>query len=246
MNIHLSDLESNRFNLPIYRANEPQFNYQMIADFLALHPEALLIYRVPTYEQYNLFQLNELEIKYLMADTLVYYETDIQNKALESIKNNLSFERGTVADKPIFDTLVSEIFADYTNHYFSNPILSKDKIIEGYQEWVSTYYLNPKDTDKVAFLVKKENTVVGFATCSNEDKETAEGVLYGVRPQFSGSGIYTDMMRFTQSYYQSRRVKKMKVSTQIQNFAVQKAWVKEGFFLEEAFITLHIFGKELL
>jgi hypothetical protein len=54
------------------------------------------------------------------------------------------------------------------------------------------------------------------------------------------------MMRFTQSYYQSRRVKKMKVSTQIQNFAVQKAWVKEGFFLEEAFITLHIFGKELL
>jgi hypothetical protein len=88
-------------------------------------------------------------------------------------------------------------------------------------------------------LVKRNNQNIGFATCSIENGE-AEGVLYGVMPEASGGGVYSDIIRFTQGFMKDLGVNIMKVSTQVQNYAVQKVWSREGFFITKSLATIHI------
>ena len=53
-------------------------------------------------------------------------------------------------------------------------------------------------------------------------------------------GIYSDVVRFTQNYFKAIGMKKMWVSTQLQNYSVQKSWIEEGFYLKKSFETYHI------
>ncbi len=65
-------------------------------------------------------------------------------------------------------------------------------------------------------------------------------LLYGVRSEQSGGGVYGDLIRFTQAYFKNQGCTSMKVSTQVNNFGVQKVWVREGFFMTSAYYTLHL------
>jgi acyl dehydratase len=59
-------------------------------------------------------------------------------------------------------------------------------------------------------------------------------------PNFAGKGIYSDMIKYTQQFFKDGGYSSMWVSTQIQNYSVQKAWLNEGFFLKKSFETYHI------
>ena len=59
-------------------------------------------------------------------------------------------------------------------------------------------------------------------------------------PEAAGSGLYGDLIRHTQAIAISNGASVMKVSTQVNNFAVQKVWAREGFHLSEAWDTFHI------
>lgn len=64
--------------------------------------------------------------------------------------------------------------------------------------------------------------------------------MYGVRRPASGGGVYGDLIRFTQAYFKNKGFRKMKVSTQVNNYAVQKVWGWEVFYIAEAYLTVHI------
>ena len=66
-----------------------------------------------------------------------------------------------------------------------------------------------------------------------------DGRLLG-EAQESGGGIYGDLIRHTQADFASRGFSTMLVSTQVNNFAVQKVWAREGFHLFEAWDTYHV------
>jgi hypothetical protein len=61
-----------------------------------------------------------------------------------------------------------------------------------------------------------------------------------VRNAAAGRGVYTDIIRLTKEHFRRRGFARMLVSTQVQNLAVQKAWVREGFFMTEAVVTIHV------
>lgn len=235
---YYSERESQRFNMKIFRGNIKEIVPSEIKKLILTKELDILIARIPSDQIEQISSLSKTGFSYIQADTLVYYQLNLNTHEVNGYRNNdLNFEILTQENQPIVDELVEEIFAGYTNHYYSNPYLDKQNIIDGYKEWVQEYM--GSDNSKICYLVKKNENIAGFATISTNDN-IGEGVLYGVRPDYAGKGIYSDIIRFTQQEFKNKGIKLMKVSTQIQNYTVQKVWVKEGFQLKESFATIHI------
>lgn len=235
--IHYSGIESARFGYNIHRGICTVVNPKMVSNYIINNNVDVLILRLPIEAQKQVFLLQRMGFPYIVADTLVYYYADLTAVEPESLRNNLEFVPFQPEHKLILESLVGEIFPGYSNHYASNPLFRRD-IIEGYQEWACSF-LGGDGSGKLGWLVKRDGKYIGFAACCINDT-VAEGVLYGVHPQHSGGGVYGDIIRFTQAYFKNAGFPLMKVSTQVQNYAVQKVWVREKFILKESYLTVHI------
>ncbi len=240
-----SQTDSDRFKINVHRGVFNTFKFNYIKEYILLNNPDLLILRFAseTIEQHYL--LKELNYNILFTDSLVYYAINLQNIELKKLKNELFFREVTDETSVAFKSIIPTIFKDYKNHYFANPELPKEGIIDGYIEWASAY-VNSIDESKKSWLVYKNEIIIGFATCSiNKIDNSCEGVLYGVLPDYAGGGVYTDIIKFTQNYFKEQNFEKMYVSTQIQNYAVQKVWQKEGFLIANAYYTYHLMKIQL-
>ena len=237
--LNYSEVEARRFKMNIYRGVISDLNVKQLNKKILEESIDIAILRIPSEKKIQISRLDKLPFPYFQADTLLYYYVDFEKYTPQKLRNDdLKFVVFNKRDYNTLDKLVEEIFSGYTNHYFSNPSIDKSEIIEGYKEWVRGYSVGD---GKIGWLVQKNGEDIGFATCNTGlDGGIAEGVLYGVLSSASGGGIYTDIIRFTQDYMKNAGCNQMKVSTQVQNYAVQKVWAREGFFLKESFDTIHI------
>jgi predicted acetyltransferase len=238
-----SDVDSQRFGINVFRATLNEVDIEKLKAQIKADAIDLIILRLPSATKDQHSNLHQLGFQIIHADTLVYYFCTLNNE-VTSLRNELSFEVISEENNSVLNEIVPVIFKDYTSHYASNPMLDKVKTSAGYIEWAKSYVITA-NPNRISWLVKSENGIIGFATCSfNQEKKECEGVLYGVMPEASGKGVYTDIIRFTQSYFKNLGYKTMWVSTQIQNYSVQKAWIKENFQLKKAFDTYHIICKK--
>lgn len=237
--LKFAKLESDRFRLRIFRGAAEGLNAKHILKQLMADKVDVAIMRLPANKQADLTELDKCGIPYLVADTLVYYYTDLLTYQPRAIINtDLHFVKCELSHIITLDNLVDVLFRGYTNHYNTNSLLDKSDIVEGYKEWARNYI---NYSGRIVWLVKKQENYIGFATCSfSENSRECEGVLYGVLPNAAGGGVYGDIIKFTQQYFKNMGYSTMKVSTQVQNYAVQKVWAREGFFMKESFLTLHI------
>lgn len=236
-----SEVESKRFGKVIFRGSMGVLDIEALKKFYNYSDPDILIMRLPVSEQYKLHLLSALDRDVINADTLVYYEVDLANTIYNHILNEeLAFVTANETHKTVFEQLIPQIFVGYTNHYFSNPLLDKKKITEGYVEWAINTFDHPGN---LHILVYSGELAVGFITCSF-DGQTAEIVLNGVLPEFQRKGFYSDTIRHVKKHYRDINAQYLKISTQIQNFAVQKVWNREGFVLNKAYITIHLNKKE--
>ena len=233
-----SELESKRFNKNIYRAQVNNIDAKQLQKEIIEGESDILFLRIPSSKVEEIQKLDGLGMPYFQADTLVYYFADLNKYSPNPLRNDLQFV--SITDKNFSEVkrLVSIIFKDYSNHYDANQYIEKFNIIEGYTEWVTGFSNN---AGKVSWFVQSNGKNIGFATCSyNIEENISEGVLYGVDPEYSGGGVYTDIIRFSQGYMKSLGITNMKVSTQIQNYSVQKVWSREGFCMKESYSTIHV------
>jgi acyl dehydratase len=234
---YISDLESKRFKLNILRANVEEIEVKELRSRIFDNNIDVTILRISSSNIEMISRLDALEFEYFQADTLVYHFVNLETYKPQSLKNqDLIFIKATIDDAVALERMVRVVFKDYTNHYSSNKFINTKDALNGYVQWVIKF-LDSKD--KEVFIVYRNEEAIAFATCEClEDK--AEGVLFGVIPDASGGGVYSDIIRFTQSYYKEKGMKIMSVSTQIQNLAVQKVWAREGFVLQDSVSTIHI------
>nr|NJM03661.1 hypothetical protein [Desulfobacula sp.] len=236
--LNFSEVESKRFGLKVYRGSIEDIKPSAIVDFTLQEGIDVAIIRIPTEKNYCLEKLARTGLPYIVADALVYYQVDLDSYQPNELKNkDLEFVEANLEHKEIIDKIVAETFIGYKNHYSSNSLLDID-LIEAYKEWAQGYYSN-KEKDKCAWLVRRKEHYIGFATCAFSG-DVSEGVLYGILPGESGGGVYTDLIRFTQQFFKNKGYSIFKTSTQINNYAVQKVWSREGLFLKQSFLTIHI------
>lgn len=234
-----SPLDSRRFGLHIARARgTPASTRELLADLLASRCDIAIV-RVPAATGTAVAALGRHAMQVLHCDTLVYYYVDLTRYEPKAPRNeDLTFRRATPEDREELGRLVAHTFDGYTSHYHGNPLLDPEHILAGYREWGESF-LEPGPGS--VWVAERGGRAVAFAACGEDAAASiGEGILYGVAPDASGGGIYGDLIRFTQSDFKRRGFASMKVSTQIQNFAVQKVWGREGFTLSSAWDTFHI------
>ena len=240
-NAFLSEKESLRFGQRIIRLRQSFVNAEEVASEMERLKADLLILRVPAPEIVNLHKLHQLAYHILVADTLVYYSTQLNGTQPLALQNPLAMRPATLADTADITQLIKRIFLTYTNHYTSNPNLPRLDVIEGYVEWALGHVTQP---GHILFISEFNQEAVAFAACSyDENGRDCEGVLFGVDSSVQGRGIYTDLIRYTKYHFANLKYQRMLVSTQVQNFAVQKSWVKEHFKIDNAFYTIHVSRK---
>ncbi|CAB4901418.1 unannotated protein [freshwater metagenome] len=236
-----SDVDSRRFGLNIYRASLPEIREGELFEQLVSNKVDVAILRFPTSQQHEISRLDRLGVPYIISDVLVYYESDLRALGTSESRNpELLFEPAGVEDHEVLNSLVTEIFEGYRNHYSSNPVLSNVDVLEGYCEWARGYCMRGRQ-GRWAWIVRDAGVPVAFVTCSEaEGGEEAEVVLNGVRPAAAGRGIYRDLISFVQRFFAQRGVPRLLISTQVQNVVVQKVWVRLDFEPIHSYLTAHM------
>ncbi len=239
-----SPTESLRFKKNIFRKTieiSNQFEIDKLKKDLSNFRVDILFLRINTLLKYEQYKLTNIGYTTLHCDSLVYYKCSLFHNQKEDLKNKLNFIIVTKNNYEILAEIIPLIFHNYQNHYYSNPLLDKDDIVDGYIEWVIKSIIEFK-TDEITWIVYNEfNEIVGFAKCSFNIKESScEGILFGVLPNYSNGGIYTDLIRYTKNYFADLGIETMVVSTQLQNYAVQKIWAREKFHMYKSYDTYHI------
>lgn len=233
-----SPLDSARFDLDVVRGKQLEPDSKAIAKAIFENDCDLAIIRVPSAAN-GIHGISRWSLPLIHADTLVYYTCDLRKYSPAPLRNpDLTFRKAAPGDMEALRELISETFRHYRSHYHANPLLDPVRILAGYQEWAEGHALAP---GRILWIGERNGRLAAFAACSESaDGLTGEGVLYGVSPRESGGGIYGDLIRHTQADFAARGFSSMRVSTQVNNFAVQKVWAREGFHLFEAWDTYHI------
>jgi GNAT superfamily N-acetyltransferase len=112
------------------------------------------------------------------------------------------------------------------------------KCDEAYISWALRSCVSREAADEV-LVADSSGRIVGFATLRMNNSEEAEGVLFCVASSAQRRGIYRSLMIHGMEWCMSKAAKRMIVSTQITNVAVQKVWIRLGFEPSHAWYTLH-------
>jgi GNAT superfamily N-acetyltransferase len=230
--------ESLRFDRSVRRYILAGDDARPMVDAMATDRVDLAIVRIPTARLDAVAVVFEEFDGVLLADCLVVYTRDNQRSGDPLPPQNADWELSlaTEDDMPLLDVMTGRIFSDYRNHYSANPMLIDYELRDAYREWVGSYLSHP---DRACFIAKVSGECVGLATVGFGSQES-EGVLYGVLPEHQGHGVYRDLIRSTVREFRKRGYAITRVSSQIDNRAVQRVWVTEGFFISHSFYTIHV------
>ena len=242
--LHIVDsrIESDRFGLTVARLNisiEEDASDQQVIEICQNSNSQLLILRYPTNRVKLAQKLSEIKERVVyQADTLVYFARDIGSLDEKVARSqDWLFREARSSDSAELSQLSKVIFEEYPNHYRANDSLSSDAIRDGFAQWAQ---VGLEDLKKLTVFVENVDAkVIGFALISF-DGDTAEIELNGIHPQAQGRGAYGSLLSWLSTHLASRGVKKLCISTQIQNERVIRAWIRAGFNLEFSLNTVHL------
>lgn len=142
------------------------------------------------------------------------------NSEIEILLPDQSFIR---ENKKYLMSMALESFRRYQSQYHISPVTDKDagKI---YEDWIERAL--DTSADPAICLARHKGEIVGYCTIG-EDDVGVDGVLACVNENKRGLGVYKRVICGIAQYAQSKR-KRFVISTQFDNFIVQRAWHSLG------------------
>jgi len=176
------------------------------------------------------------EAGFRLMDTLVYHA------------RALTPDDGAASDPRVFDLepndadacadVARTAFRTYHGHYHADPRLSDDAAAEAYADWAARLVREPAD-GRLVLGARDGGSVAGFLAGVPRGDGSSEIILNAVRPDAQRTGLYGAMLRAFLARAAERGDERVMISTQLQNYAVQRAWARAGFILYQSFHTLH-------
>jgi GNAT superfamily N-acetyltransferase len=195
----------------------------------------MLTLRVPTDKIALVQALEALEFRSM--DCLVYYECPLEG-LLPVKPPTVKIRQATGDDSSAVAEIARLCFADYFSHYHADLRLDRVKVSEAYIDWAQRSCTDP-ETGSCVFLPIVGGTVAGFIVLRQNSSTEGEGVLNAVHPGFAGAGIYGQLITRSKDWCRDNGMKRMVISTQIENLKVQRTWSNRGFRLYKSYYTLH-------
>lgn len=178
-----------------------------------------------------------IDNSFQMTDTLVTYKyvydrklIPMEHKVLLGDCNDNDIERLAALAKKAFKY----------DRFHSDQSLDDALCDEYYKRWIINSYNGFADRVIVAY---NNGMPVGFTTVKlpTGDSKIGRGVLSAVDESYRGLGIYTSMIHELVRWLDGK-AEEVTVGTQINNYAVQRAWTRLGFKISE---SKYIFQKRL-
>lgn len=240
MALALNDLETKRFGVKSARfaitsdalPNLARLNEQARDEGIRLVTARLDVSHLP------LAHLLE-DDGYRLMDSLVYY-TRPNNPlpAVRDLPEGLSLRRAVPGDAASVARVAREAFRGYFGHFHVDPRIKNADADEVYVQWAETSVSRPED-GKIVDVVENDDQIVGFCTLKLLNEANANIELNGIMPENQGNGLYSYLIEKTIRTSQEIGAEHTKISTQINNYAVQKVWARCGFFHERSVYTFH-------
>ncbi len=232
-----SPTESRAFGLPVGR-----LDYGLGADWsrisvggaLEATDSTLVIVRYPAWCLDIQAEVQASGRRTLMADTLLYYR---RSPVEPAVHEEVVLRRLLPDEAPLADELIADVFADYRNHYLSNPLTRSVDLVAGYQEWTRASLDHPGRRVFAAGTPAAPD--VGICVVEWE-RGTVEVLLAGLRPAARGRGTYQGLLRRLSGWALEQSHEAIVISTQAWNIAAMRAWSRTGYLPELALSTLHV------
>jgi len=242
LQVRLSEVESHASGLLVGRINVWPPRRTRGREVLGLIQDSgfdLVIVRAGAEDVELAATLNSPTLISWQADTLLYFEISTMSLAIGDASDGLV--RLTPDDESAAEVLVERIFADYRNHYSSNPILREINVVAAYRDWARTALGSNKNAVFVA--LSPNGSASGLCVTDVDDESYDEVLLAGVVPEERGRGAYQDMVRRIGLQARDAGKESLVISTQAANLSVMRAWCRLGFLPTIALNTFHVMRR---
>jgi len=240
MSLILNELESCRFGVQCAKINCLE---TVFPDLKEIHRSAigLGISMISTRVDADaLDRVHRLEENgYRLMDTLVYYGRSLNNPDKpDQLPEDISIRLATPEDAPAVAHVAARGFKGYFGHYHADPRLDGRAADMAYVQWATTS-VERTDQNTPVLLALVSGVVAGFVTLRFNSSEEAEIVLNAVDPDHQRRGIYGQLLERMINLCAERNAQKLIISTQINNYSVQRVWGRFGFTLQKGLYTFH-------
>jgi ribosomal protein S18 acetylase RimI-like enzyme len=235
--IEISEPDSAMFGFTCVRANcVTQADVPGMLAFAQQHGARVLLARCSTSDIKTSNALEEQGFR--LADTLLYSLADLAKLEMPARRLTLPIRAFRSADIEQILGVARVLYSNYFGHYHADPIFDRAKVVEGYVDWARRSCLDETVAQEV-FVAADHGRVGGFVTMRLLDQDEGEMVVGGVHPDYAGKGIYRDFLLTGMEWCLQQKRVRMIVSTQVNNYAVQRAWARLGFQQYQSFYTFH-------
>lgn len=231
-----SRLDSGRFGIRAARAQITSENLPFVIEYCEVERIDLLIARCKT-DDLPAMQQAEAEA-FFLTDTLVYYAFDLSRGQIPATGKPCIVRSLCPRDAEDVRRIAAAAFKDYTGHYHADPRLDRRKCDETYASWAERSCIPGLAADAV-LVAECDARVAGFGTLRVNSPQEVEGLLFAVAPEFQGRGICGSLMIASLEWSRTRGARRMIISTQVTNVAMQKVWCRTGFEPGHSYYTLH-------
>lgn len=164
---------------------------------------------------------------FVLADTLVEYVFVFNKSILPNIKHKCILRDCEMSDLKILKEIAYDSFK--IDRFHTDESLDNALCDEYYSKWIENSY---NGFAQKVIVAEFNGEVVGFTTGKvYDDDKYGHLVLSAVSDRARGLGIYTSMIHKGVQWMMDEHpeVNGLIVGTQINNLAVQKAWINLGF-----------------
>ena len=237
MPIEINDLETMRFGVKCAKRSDPDAPLAAVNAAAEVQGVRMISTRV---DVSDLPQVHRLEADgYRLMDTLVYYrrtlgtpfpgQADSHDQALRPARQEDAAAVGDVA---------RAAFRGFSGHYHADPRLDDRQADAAYVEWAETSIARTTG-ETLSIVAVRDQTIVGFLCLQRNTPTQYEVVLNGVSPAHQRGGIYTSLFSQAGRIATNHGGSEIIVSTQIDNYPVQKVWARAGMMHYRSYYTFH-------
>ncbi len=244
VHFHISDVESARFGLTVVRArlddNDAPPAATLSEELRTLAADVAIL-RVPAGHAAITRALASEGLAVQHADTLVYYARDLSTYSRPAgTPAGVDFGEARSDEAGQIAALAQRSFGDYRSHYHANPRFDPALIAEGYAQWACAH-LGEAAPGRHTHVARLGSQVIAFLTSAESaDDRSFEILLNAVSPDHARMGVYSALFGHVLQHFGDQGLAKVRISTQVWNYAVQRVWSRHGLAIERAYDTFHI------
>jgi len=170
-----------------------------------------------------------------LMDSLIYYERPLP---LPDLSVDPRCRAATRADLDAVSRIARVAFDGYFGHYHADPRLDDAAATDGMTEWAESGL--KADPAPPYWVWEDADGIGGFSMGALKADGSGDVVLNAVDPGRQKQGIYAALIRQACVTFSQMGLPRVELSTQVQNYAVQRVWARAGFTHFKSLYTFHI------